>query len=225
MNTKTLGLLVAVVLLVGGAGAFIYAKQAPAAMSENASSNSANDTGLATTTADIPQEATITGTWECLPHKDTSGPHTLECAFGIKGDNGKHYAVSTSLMSQYSVDFPTGARVRVQGVLVPVEQLSSIQKYDIAGIINATSITKVSAASDGKLMSIDSYVTQNISTLSPVKATLGGTFYVTGLEAHGGSGTVHYEDGHNAYIADFTYTVSDTATGAGNIQVTSFIVR
>lgn len=73
----------------------------------------------------------------------------------------------------------------------------------------------------GKQVSIDSYITQNISTLSPVKEQLGGTFYVTSLEAEGGKGTVGYEDGHNAYVADFTYTDN----GGSSFTVTSFIIR
>jgi hypothetical protein len=94
--------------------------------------------------SELPQQVTVTGIWECLPHKDTSGPQTTECAFGIAQDQSDgHYAISTSLMSSYPVDFPTGAHVRVQGVLTPANQLNSIQKYDIDGIIQATSIQKI----------------------------------------------------------------------------------
>jgi hypothetical protein len=73
----------------------------------------------------------------------------------------------------------------------------------------------------GKAMSIESFVSQNITNLSPVKATLGGTFYVTHVEASGGKGLVNYEDGHNNYTADFVYTLSDL-TG---IKIKSFVVR
>lgn len=69
--------------------------------------------------------------------------------------------------------------------------------------------------------SIEAYVTQNISSLSPEKEQLGGTFYVTDIEAHGGTGTVEYEDGHNAYTADFTYEVD----ASGTPSVTSFTLR
>ncbi len=46
-------------------------------------------------------------------------------------------------MSQYPVDFPTGTLVRVSGVVTGVEMLSSIQKYDIIGIISATMIEEM----------------------------------------------------------------------------------
>ncbi len=92
----------------------------------------------------LPQRREIVGFWECLPVKNPNQPHTLECAFGIAVDKSDgHYAVNTSLMSTYPVDFPTGTKVKVTGVVTPVEALSSIQKYDIDGIISATSIEKI----------------------------------------------------------------------------------
>lgn len=67
-------------------------------------------------------------------------------------------------------------------------------------------------------LTIEQYVTDNISTLSPETEVLGGTFYVTSIEAANGAGAVSYEDGHNAYTADFIYT-SDP------LSVTSFVIR
>jgi len=74
---------------------------------------------------------------------------------------------------------------------------------------------------NGKVMSIESYVTLNISNLSPVKEVLGGTYYVTSIEANEGKGVVSYEDGHIALTADFTYSMSDMS----GITIHSFIVR
>lgn len=74
---------------------------------------------------------------------------------------------------------------------------------------------------DGRVMSVESYVTQNISELSPVKEVLGGKFYVTDIAAADGRGTVAYEDGHIALVADFTYEIySDVG-----IRIMSFTVR
>ncbi len=95
--------------------------------------------------SEIPQRVTVTGVWECLPHKG-DGPHTMECAFGIKEDGtGKHFAVSTELMSTMPVDYATGSKVRVAGVMVPKNQLNSNawETYDIVGIIGATTIEKL----------------------------------------------------------------------------------
>ncbi len=69
--------------------------------------------------------------------------------------------------------------------------------------------------------SIEEYVRNNISTLSTEPEVLGGTFYVTSIEATNGSGVVSYEDGHNAYTADFTYSTNES----GAISVDSFVVR
>ncbi len=92
----------------------------------------------------LPTRQSIVGFWECLPPKDKNGPHTMECAFGIAVDQSDgHYAVDTALMATYPVDFPMGTKVRVTGVVTPVQNMSSIQKYDIDGIISATTIEKV----------------------------------------------------------------------------------
>lgn len=78
-------------------------------------------------------------------------------------------------------------------------------------------------APQGKLMSVEAYVTQNISALSPIKETMGGTFYVTEIEVEPeeNKGKVEYEDGHMAYEAEFTYTSNDR-TGH---TITSFVIQ
>lgn len=73
----------------------------------------------------------------------------------------------------------------------------------------------------GRYMDIETYVRTNISEISPVKEQLGGTFQVTALEIKDSSGTVSYEDGHNAYTADFTYEVAED----GKPTVKTFEVR
>jgi hypothetical protein len=76
-------------------------------------------------------------------------------------------------------------------------------------------------AGGDRMMDIATYVSLNISTLSPEAAVLGGTFYVTEIRTEDGVGYVKYEDGHNAYVADFTYTTNETS---GHV-ITSFTVR
>lgn len=94
----------------------------------------------------IPKRITVEGIWECLPVKDPSQPHTMECAFGIKEDKtGHNYAVNTQLMSSSFVDYPTGEHLRISGVMTPAEMLSTNQwqKFDMKGILNATTIEKI----------------------------------------------------------------------------------
>jgi len=69
---------------------------------------------------------------------------------------------------------------------------------------------------------IESYIRTNLTELSPVEPSMGGTFYVTRIRLLDGEGTVNYEDGHMAYTADFTYTVSEDNR---TIEVTSFTLR
>lgn len=65
------------------------------------------------------------------------------------------------------------------------------------------------------------YVSENISTLSTEPEVLGGTFFVTAIASANGSGVVSYEDGHNAYTADFTYSMATD----GSVSIDSFVVR
>jgi len=68
----------------------------------------------------------------------------------------------------------------------------------------------------------EQYIRANISQLSPDPEVLGGTFYVTELVFTGDStGTVSYEDGHIALVADFEYSVDSQ----GNVTATLSNVR
>ncbi|GEM_PF-7045652 len=85
----------------------------------------------------VPYEATITGEYACLPHRDTSGPVTLECAFGIKTESGEYYALDLGEGGD-----PSGVRmeekVTLNGTITPIEYLNTDhwQKYETAGIFS-----------------------------------------------------------------------------------------
>lgn len=68
---------------------------------------------------------------------------------------------------------------------------------------------------------VNAYVSENISLLSTEPEVLGGTFFVTDITSSDGTGVVSYEDGHNAYTADFAYSVD----AAGLVMIDSFVVR
>lgn len=70
-------------------------------------------------------------------------------------------------------------------------------------------------------MTIESFVRSHIHDLSPIKEQLGGTFYITAFTVHDATGSVSYEDGHNAYTSDFVYNIDMN----GNISVQSFTIR
>lgn len=91
-------------------------------------------------TAIVPYRATLSGEFVCLPHTDTSGPQTTECAFGLKTDSGEYYAIDFNLMSQTPPQLATGERFSASGTITPVEMLSSNhwQQYPIVGIFSVT---------------------------------------------------------------------------------------
>lgn len=72
---------------------------------------------------------TVEGEIVCLPKKG-DGPHTMECALGIKDKDGHHYAVTGSK----KIGYETGKTVRVSGTLKPAD---SDTTYDIVGTIAA----------------------------------------------------------------------------------------
>lgn len=93
---------------------------------------------------DPPKEMTFTGDYVCLPHKDTSGPQTMECAFGMKLYDGSYIAIDLSGVSG-DTNYPMQSKLKVTGLYVPIEQISSNtwQVYPIKGIMKVTKVEKV----------------------------------------------------------------------------------
>ncbi len=96
--------------------------------------------------ADVPQDVTLQGHFTCLPHKNTGGPVTMECAFGLETDDGKYYALDATAVSPSPLaDMTTGKQVSITGLLVPADQLNTDQwqKYDIVGIMQVKTAKKL----------------------------------------------------------------------------------
>ncbi len=87
----------------------------------------------------------LSGETVCLPHKNTEGPQTLECAFGLKTNAGTYYALDLNALPDLAGDFQVNERVTVTGVITPVEALSSDrwQIYPIVGIFSVATIQKI----------------------------------------------------------------------------------
>ena len=87
-----------------------------------------------------PYRASLTGEQVCLPPKSTDGLATLECARGIKTDEGEYYALDFDVSSQTPPDIQNGERFSADGVVTPIERLNTDQwqKYDIEGIFSIT---------------------------------------------------------------------------------------
>lgn len=82
-----------------------------------------------------PQSVTVTGQLTCLPHNDTSGPQTLECAFGIRSGE-TYYGINDPEM-KYVTSLATGTTVTVTGTLTAAPDST----YDIQGIIEIQALT------------------------------------------------------------------------------------
>ncbi len=109
----------------------------------------------------VPANGTVVlnGELVCLPHRDSDGPQTLECAYGLRGMDGNYYDLTdtdTSLDTGIS-EFPTSAEVEVRGMFTANDD----SKYDTVGTIEVESITTVeeidvpqatSTVSDGIIM-------------------------------------------------------------------------
>jgi hypothetical protein len=89
----------------------------------------------------------IEGTYVCLPHKDTTGPQTDECALGIGRDQSDaFFALDLNEVGYDAImGISTGQKIKVEGLLTPINQLSSNhwQKYNIDGIITVKTLTKI----------------------------------------------------------------------------------
>ena len=81
---------------------------------------------------------TFEGVAVCLPHKNTEGPNTLECAVGIKTDDGTYYGVSGDSSRKLSSEAGSNRRVRVSGNIEPstdtpykINQLIAVSKIEL----------------------------------------------------------------------------------------------
>ncbi len=93
----------------------------------------------------VPQQETVVGFWECVPHKQGETP-TEECMTGIAKDQSDgHLILSFAVYEPQAPEFNPGDKVRATGVVVPANQLSAMQwqKYDIDGVMQVTSIEAV----------------------------------------------------------------------------------
>lgn len=62
------------------------------------------------------QRITLTGEVVCLPHRDQSGPHTLECAYGFKAEDGTYYQLSDPTSnSSLLASAPMNEKVTIKG--------------------------------------------------------------------------------------------------------------
>lgn len=79
---------------------------------------------------------TLEGVAVCLPNKNSSGPNTLECAVGLKTDDGTYYGISGDTSHQLSSETGSNRRVKVSGNIEP----STDTPYTITQLIAVSKI-------------------------------------------------------------------------------------
>lgn len=83
---------------------------------------------------------TLTGEMTCLTRKNTDGPTTMECAIGLRADDGKQYGLGSDDPTMTG-SVPTGKRVRVTGTLSTGTAAGSV--YDIAGVVKVQTLERL----------------------------------------------------------------------------------
>ncbi len=100
-----------------------------------------------------PYTVTLSGTYTCLPHMDTKGPQTMECAFGLKTNDGEYYAVNFGQPGDNMSQFQSGEHIKAEGFVVIKEALSSDHwaKYNMKGVFTITRMIEPSTTVSGKI--------------------------------------------------------------------------
>lgn len=138
MNTSdtagfSIGSLVIVIALVlaGAAGVYFYAV-AP-------SNGSGTPPPTAPPSAPTPGPITLAGEITCLPHRGSGKETTLECAYGLRGDDGNYYGLGGIDQQRFvSGEIAVGKRVRVSG---DIARPTAGERYNIIGMITVRSIS------------------------------------------------------------------------------------
>ena len=83
------------------------------------------------------QQVSVRGEMTCLPHKDTSGPQTMECAFGLKVSEEEYYSLQDTT-SDYTLlgNTPFNTPVLVTGQI----EMKEDPIYKSSGVIKVSKI-------------------------------------------------------------------------------------
>ncbi len=145
-----------------------------------------------------PYRGTLSGVQVCLPHKDTSGPQTLECAIGIKTDVGEYYALDFNAMPETQAAIANGQRFTASGTITPIEYLSSDhwQKYIVSGIFSVTDSVKLEATNTSSQPSAPSEPKPPVSS---GKCYVGGCSSQLCTDQEGAVSTCEYREAYACY--------------------------
>ncbi|MFZ4500442.1 MAG: hypothetical protein ACOYMZ_03005 [Minisyncoccia bacterium] len=84
----------------------------------------------------------VRGVLTCLPHKDQAPSTTLECAPGIRAENGDYYALDLAAVAAETMEYDYSGIVTVGGHFTPRSTLSNDYwyQYEMLGSISVENI-------------------------------------------------------------------------------------
>ena len=90
---------------------------------------------------------TLTGEYVCLLPSGESSMKSDDCAYALKTDQGEYFVVDFALMSQDRVEIELGDRFSANGVITPIEMLSTDHwrqySLEIEGIFSITDSVEI----------------------------------------------------------------------------------
>jgi hypothetical protein len=89
--------------------------------------------------AQAPVTILLSGVYVCLPLLDANAPKN-DCAFGVKTNDGKYYAVNFGAGAGSMSDFKDGAQIVARGFFIPKDKLNpnSWAKFQSEGLFTIT---------------------------------------------------------------------------------------
>jgi hypothetical protein len=134
--TRNLTIALAAVVIVGG-GYFLYKNGTP-----DLATNSVSDTAAVVNFEVRTGEVAVTGFFDCTPLKSGEPIKEGECVMGLKGDDGKFYALNTLNMEDARDNKTSNlTRVRAVGSFTPADTTNKeVGNYKYDGVLTVRTI-------------------------------------------------------------------------------------
>lgn len=89
----------------------------------------------------VDSESVVTGTFSCLPFRNGQPVTNENCVMGLKGDDGKTYALDTSQVTIVSHTINPEDHIRAVGVIsTPNTSVDEGNAFDIQGVIKVRAL-------------------------------------------------------------------------------------